>query len=75
LDVRLPAGDDYCGHEPVFSYGLSLADGAHEVAADAGGRKGNARLAVGEGRRWIVVMPQDGFPLHVDVSATRPGFG
>jgi len=76
LDVRLPAGDDYCGHEPVFSYGLALADGAHEIQIDADGhRTRNSEVTVDDRRRWITVAVQDGFPVHVDASRARPAFG
>lgn len=75
LDVELPDSSG-CSHPPIYTYYYDLPPGGTEVVARAeGGKRKTAGLRVGREMRWVLVMTQESFPIHLTVSRERPGFG
>ena len=75
LDVELPDSVG-CSHPPIYTYYYDLPPGNTDVIARAeGSKRKTAGLRVGKGMRWVLVMTQESFPVHLEVSRERPVFG
>ena len=74
LDALLPPGNDYCDHNPVFSWSYDLPERPVTVTVSGAGQEASAVVDRGP-RRWLTVMTQDDFPLYVKVTDAAPAFG
>ena len=75
LDGLLPPGNDYCGHNPVFSWSYDLPQEPVTVRVAAAGQQTSVLVDAQAARQWVTVMTQDDFPLYVKVTAEAPAFG
>jgi len=75
LDVEL-AGSTNCSHEPLFSYHYDVPPGRYDVivTTDDDRRKSDT-MVVGEAKEWVTIQTQEGFPLYLTVTPTKPQFG
>jgi hypothetical protein len=79
FSVRLPPESrDACRPvlEPtLFVHAFSLPASAVTIEATANDQRARLNLTPGSRKEWVVVQPQDGFPLHMSVSFDEPQFG
>ncbi len=75
LDLELPAARG-CSHPPVYSYSYRLPSGPTEVTARTSqGQHKVVRLTTSGKEQWVVLIVQDGFPLHLVGSRSEPAWG
>jgi hypothetical protein len=64
LDVRTPAVPEVCAHQPVYSHEFRLSgDEVKVVVTTDRNQHRSITVPLGGRKQWVVVQPQDGFPL------------
>ena len=79
FSVRLPPESrDACRpvlDRSLFVHPFDLPASAVTLEATANDQRATLNLTPGPRTQWVVVQPQDGFPLHMSVSFDEPQFG
>src|SRR5688500_17256897 len=76
LDVRTPAVPLQCGDSPVYSHAFRLPGNRVKVTATTDQReRASAIVPLSGSQRWVVIQPQDGFPLEVRVFDEEMSWG
>jgi hypothetical protein len=76
LDVRTPAVPAECSHSPVYSHEFRLpVDNAQVTVVTDQGQRRSISVPLDGPTRWVVIQPQDGFPLSLDVFNEEPAWG
>jgi hypothetical protein len=75
LDIHVPGTDAECAHQPVYRHAYQLPRGKVVVTATTDrGQHERTTVTVGDRRRWVVVLVQDGFPLRLETWGSQPGW-
>ena len=76
LDVRTPAVPAECSHAPVYSHGFRLLSGSAQVTVTTDQhQRRSLTVPLHDTTRWVVVQPQDGFPVGLDAFDDEPAWG
>ena len=76
LDVRTPAVSAECSHAPVYRHEFRLpSDFAQVTVTTDQGERRSITVPLDSQTRWVVVQPQDGFPVGLDAWAEEPAWG
>jgi hypothetical protein len=76
LDIEAPGSASDCAHEPVYRYGYRLPRGQVKVTATTDqGHRDTTTVDPADGKRWVVVELQDGFPLELHTWDSQPSWG
>lgn len=76
LDVRTPAVPKECAHSPVYSHAFRLPGSQVKVTATTNeGKQDSTTVPLSGPTHWVVVQPQDGFPLKVRVFDEEMSWG
>lgn len=77
LAVDVQAPEDVCGLAPVNRFDFRVPPGSTTkvVVETSAGQRRSVNLTVKKEHRWLVVQPQEGFPLSVKVYDQEPQWG
>jgi hypothetical protein len=76
LDVEVPGSAAECAHEPVYRYDYRPTGAAATVTVRTDqGQRDSARVDLSNGKRWVVIQVQAGFPLELAVWDEEPAWG
>jgi hypothetical protein len=76
LDIAMPGTPSECSHQAVYKYAYQLHRGQTTVAATTDrGQRETTTLTVGDDKRWVIVLVQEGFPLEVKTWDSQPLWG
>ena len=76
LDVRTPAVPSQCSDSPVYSLAYRLPEDRVRVTATTDqGERDSATVPLSGPTHWVVIQPQDGFPLKVRVFDEEGSWG
>lgn len=76
LDVRTPGVPHQCADEPVYSYEYQLpGDQVRVTTTTDQGQRRSTNVPLDDSKHWVVVQPQDGFPLGLHVFDEEVSWG